>query len=169
MNRIWIYALMSTLFWQASCNYIQKPVPNKSRFTIKQQLVKGVENIPRVDKEEEYVYTPEATVYFDYNQSNLKDSEQEKLNTFYEFVIQHEPNTTFFVEGNTDTSGTQAYNLALSERRANEVIRYLVYLGADAQQFEVIAQGELNPIADDNEHPELNRRATVYSKERIRE
>ncbi len=164
---MWRFAsliLLATFFWQAAC-YHQKDIDYRSRFTKKQQYYGDVETLMRTDtKTETYTFLPEVTVYFDFNQSNLSQDAQDKLSAFYQNVISKEPNSFFYVEGNTDTSGTQEYNLILSEKRANRVISYLEYLGGNAGNFQMLARGELNPIADDATHPELNRRVIVYRK-----
>ncbi len=49
------------------------------------------------------------------------------------------------LEGNTDERGSQEYNLALGERRANAVKRYLVDLGVPASRFRTVSFGEDRP------------------------
>jgi OOP family OmpA-OmpF porin len=67
------------------------------------------------------------------------------------------------VSGHTDWIGTDAYNQALSERRANTVKDYLVQKGVDASHIRTFAYGESQPVAP-NTTPEgraLNRRAEI--------
>ncbi len=52
------------------------------------------------------------------------------------------------VEGHTDSQGSAAYNLALSQQRADVVRDYLVYRGCAAANLQAHGIGEGNPIAD---------------------
>ncbi len=67
------------------------------------------------------------------------------------------------LEGNTDERGTPEYNVALGERRANAVKKFLVLNGASEKQIEVVSYGEEKPA--DLGHDELamakNRRAEL--------
>ena len=53
--------------------------------------------------------------------------------------------------GNTDERGTREYNMALGERRAQAVQRYLVLQGVSPAQLEVISYGEERPVALGND------------------
>ena len=67
------------------------------------------------------------------------------------------------IEGHCDERGTREYNLALGERRAEEIRKYLVSIGVSPQQIEVVSYGEERP--EDPEHNEAawarNRRAIL--------
>lgn len=70
-----------------------------------------------------------------------------------------------FVEiaGHTDSTGSEAYNQLLSEKRAQSVASYLVSRGVRADRFIVVGAGESRPIAS-NDTPEgraLNRRVEI--------
>lgn len=64
------------------------------------------------------------------------------------------------IEGHTDSRGSAAYNLDLSQRRAQSVVDYLVSKAVDPARFTAIGFGEDLPIADNNteEGRTLNRR-----------
>jgi outer membrane protein OmpA-like peptidoglycan-associated protein len=64
---------------------------------------------------------------------------------------------TFAVDGYTDASGTERYNLGLSERRAQSVGAYLTGRGVEAAKLVAKGFGETNPIAQDPYDP-VNRR-----------
>ena len=51
------------------------------------------------------------------------------------------------VEGHCDNRGTEAYNIALGERRAESVKNFLVDLGISANRLKTISYGEERPIA----------------------
>ncbi len=54
------------------------------------------------------------------------------------------------IEGNCDARGTQEYNLALGEKRARVVYEYLVQLGVNPSQLEMISYGKENPAVEGN-------------------
>ena len=71
--------------------------------------------------------------------------------------------TVIEVAGHTDSSGTAAYNQALSERRAQSVAAYLTSRGIKQQRLIVVGAGEAHPVAS-NATPEgrqLNRRVEL--------
>jgi peptidoglycan-associated lipoprotein len=64
------------------------------------------------------------------------------------------------IEGHADMRGTNEYNLALGERRANAVRDYLTGLGIGADRFVVLSKGEEEPLCNDDSEPchQRNRR-----------
>ena len=68
-------------------------------------------------------------------------------------VLRENPAMRIRVLGHTDSNGPEAYNQALSERRANSVRDYLVGGGIAAGRIEAVGKGESNPIAS-NATPE---------------
>ena len=67
------------------------------------------------------------------------------------------------IEGHTDEKGTPEYNIALGERRAKAVAKYMQNLGVDATQLSVVSYGEEKP-ADPNHSEDAfskNRRAVL--------
>ena len=86
-------------------------------------------------------------------------------------ILKDNPKVNVTVEGYTDSIGTEAYNLKLSERRANAVKTYLTTRGIDASRLDTIGKGESDPIADNTkngkDNPEgraMNRRAELKVK-----
>lgn len=59
--------------------------------------------------------------------------------------LQQYSNLSVSVEGHADERGTREYNLALGARRAESVKNYLVALGVDPRQIEVISYGKERP------------------------
>lgn len=66
----------------------------------------------------------------------------------------------FQLDGYTDASGTEGYNLSLSEQRAKSVEDYLVQQGIDPQRLAAVGLGESNPRMPDPFDP-LNRRVEM--------
>jgi peptidoglycan-associated lipoprotein len=71
--------------------------------------------------------------------------------------------TKVMVEGHADSRGTNEYNLALGERRANSVRDYLVSRGISAERLTTVSYGEERPKYDNarEETRRLNRRAAL--------
>jgi OmpA-OmpF porin, OOP family len=77
------------------------------------------------------------------------------------------PTTRVSVEGHTDSSGGDAYNQALSERRAGSVRDYLASKGVDGGRLSTAGYGESQPVADNAtaEGRALNRRVELKVQE----
>ena len=86
------------------------------------------------------------TVYFDFDsaeiRSDMRPVLQQNARTIrdggYERVV---------LEGHTDERGSEQYNLALGERRAHAVKRYLLQLGVPGDRLETVSFGESRPAA----------------------
>jgi peptidoglycan-associated lipoprotein len=100
------------------------------------------------------------TVYFDYDKSNIRPEFQPVLEGVARWMTKM-PERQLLIEGHCDERGTDEYNLALGERRALAVRRYLVALGVAAERLHTISYGEEKPA--DPGHDEAawakNRRA----------
>ncbi|WP_428406902.1 OmpA family protein [Hyphococcus sp.] len=102
------------------------------------------------------------TVYFDYDKSNLTPQASTLIQEAAARALENDIETVV-VAGNTDTSGSSAYNQALSERRARAVRDGLIANGVAADRIRLEAFGETNlakPTPDGVREP-LNRRADV--------
>ena len=78
-------------------------------------------------------------------------------------VLQEFKQTIIVVAGHTDSRGSDAYNQALSERRANSVAQYLEPKGIAAARIDAVGFGEKYPIADNGtaDGRALNRRVEL--------
>jgi peptidoglycan-associated lipoprotein len=92
------------------------------------------------------------TVYFGFDQAAIDQSERERLDA-NSACIEKSKQRSVFVVGHTDTSGTEEYNIALSERRAQAVADYLARLGTDPARLQVVPKGETEPtgLGDDKD------------------
>ena len=77
------------------------------------------------------------------------------------------PGVSVVVEGHTDSTGSEAHNQALSQRRADSVRSYLVRKGVPAAQLTARGFGESNPIAsnDTADGRAMNRRVELEVKQ----
>ena len=78
-------------------------------------------------------------------------------------VLKEFDQTVIEVAGHTDSTGTDAYNQQLSERRAQTVTNYFTARKISAQRFITVGMGESMPIADNGttEGRQLNRRVEI--------
>jgi peptidoglycan-associated lipoprotein len=92
------------------------------------------------------------TIYFGFDDSSIKQSEQERL-VANQGCMDKNKGKAVLVVGHTDTSGTEEYNIALSERRAQSVADYLARLGIDPARLQVVPKGETEPtgLGDDKD------------------
>src|SRR6266850_1622582 len=67
-----------------------------------------------------------ADTYFDFDRATLKPAGKEKVDEEVVRPMKEHPNLRALVEGHTDSIGSDAYNLRLSERRANAVRDYMI-------------------------------------------
>ncbi len=83
-----------------------------------------------------------ATVYFDYDQSAVREDQRAVLDENARKLREYQPEDRVVVEGHTDERGTIEYNLALGERRAQAVRTYLVDAGVAEDRIETVSYGE---------------------------
>ena len=101
----------------------------------------------------------ESKVLFDYDQSGLKTEAKTSLNEFVT-ILKKFPDTNIEIQGHTDNKGSDAYNDALSQRRANAVMVYLIDRGIANSRMNPKAMGENFPkyTNDTEEGRSQNRR-----------
>jgi len=85
------------------------------------------------------------TILFNSGRATFKTGVTDKLDGIVK-IMQEFPKATFIVEGHTDSTGSSALNLKLSEKRAIAVRDYLVSNGVDTTRLEAKGFGEGNPI-----------------------
>jgi len=83
------------------------------------------------------------TVYFDYNESRIRLDQQSTMSANADCIKSHGSNVR--VEGHCDERGTEEYNMALGESRANRSKAYLVNLGVSGGSLRTISYGEEKP------------------------
>jgi peptidoglycan-associated lipoprotein len=80
-------------------------------------------------------------IYFDYDESSLTDESRDRLARNAD-LLKSQPQFLVTIEGHADSRGTNEYNLALGERRANAVRDYLTSLGVAGERLRTISYGE---------------------------
>ncbi len=89
-----------------------------------------------------------ATIYFDYDRSDITDDSRAKLNAKVPVLSQNTA-VRIRIAGHTDSRGSDEYNLALGQRRAAAAKRYLTDRGIDGSRIEIVSFGEERPTCTD--------------------
>jgi peptidoglycan-associated lipoprotein len=84
-------------------------------------------------------------VYFDFDKYDLRDDTRATL-AHHGDQLRATADLRVKIEGHCDENGSDAYNMALGEHRANAAKDYLVRLGIDAGRFETISYGKSQPV-----------------------
>ncbi|KLN63154.1 MULTISPECIES: peptidoglycan-associated lipoprotein Pal [Vibrio] len=98
------------------------------------------------------------TIYFAFDNSTIAGDYEEMLAAHAAYLSKN-PTLEVKIEGHADERGTPEYNIALGERRAEAVAKYLQALGVQADQIEVVSYGEEKPLL-------LGQSEDVYAKNR---
>ncbi|MCJ7614983.1 MAG: peptidoglycan-associated lipoprotein Pal [Desulfobacterales bacterium] len=83
-------------------------------------------------------------IYFDFDKYNLKSEAQEVLKRKAEW-LRNNPGESIIIEGHCDERGTNEYNLALGDRRAQSAKNFIVDLGIAESRLTTISYGEERP------------------------
>lgn len=104
-----------------------------------------------------------GNVLFDFDKSDLKPAAKSQLDTLMD-KLRNADVVSIKVIGHTDSKGSDAYNQALSERRASSVAEYLLSQGLAPNKLTSEGRGESEPVADNNtdEGRAQNRRVELH-------
>ena len=145
-----------------------KPVPSASTQAKNQD---GAQLLSTKNASKDLFGAPEANkllmVHFAFDSAQLSDEAQSELRTNADY-LRKTPNARIVIEGHCDERGSAEYNLALGERRAIAVKKYLAWLGIDASRLQTVSYGSEQPL--DPAHTEQawaeNRRAQFRDVEK---
>ncbi|MCL1144274.1 peptidoglycan-associated lipoprotein Pal [Shewanella gaetbuli] len=84
-------------------------------------------------------------IYFDFDRSELQSENAEILMAHGNYLVEH-PNVRVLIEGHADERGTPEYNIALGERRAKAIAKYLQGMGVQPSQMSIVSYGEEKPL-----------------------
>lgn len=99
---------------------------------------------------------------FDHDSATLKPGLYSEIGRIANVMLQY-PDTVIRVEGHTDSTGTEEYNLELSARRAVTVKNLIVEKGISPYRLETVTFGETRPIATNETEAgrQMNRRVEI--------
>lgn len=152
-NKMWI--IMTLLLVLPG---IMLTVACQKKVAVQQQPVAVEEKKEEVvveEKQEEKVEVPPSTkldtmvmeedIHFEFDKYNLTPAAQDNLLRKAEW-LRANPDVTVTIEGHCDERGTNEYNLALGDRRADSAKAFLVNLGISASRLTTISYGEERPL-----------------------
>ncbi|AQS87390.1 peptidoglycan-associated lipoprotein Pal [Neoasaia chiangmaiensis] len=104
-------------------------------------------------------------VFFELNQNSLSDDAKATLDKQAAWLARY-PQVSVQIAGNCDDRGTEEYNIALGQRRANAARDYLVAKGVSPSRLSTISYGKDRPTADgdDEQSWSQNRNAITSVK-----
>ena len=105
-------------------------------------------------------------IYFEFDKSTLTPAAQDNLMRKAEWLREN-PDATVTIGGHCDDRGTNEYNLALGDRRAESSKAFLVDLGIEASRLTTISYGEERPAVSGNDEEawSMNRRVEIVYSE----
>ena len=103
-----------------------------------------------------------GNVLFDLDKADLKPAAHSEVRKLAQFLEEH-PERKVLIEGFTDSTGSDSYNLQLSQARADSVRHALVQAGVDASRIQTVGLGKAHPVSDNNSPASraMNRRVEV--------
>jgi outer membrane protein OmpA-like peptidoglycan-associated protein len=134
--------------------------------TAKEALGTATETDQRLTKlwasKDKRTLTETLQVQFAFDKWVLDDGAQTRLLALAK-QLQEQPQLSLELEGYTDSTGASAYNIQLSQRRAEAVRRFLVEQGVELPRIHSIGLGDIRPVADNKTRQgrDQNRRVMV--------
>lgn len=127
-----------------------------------QSLEQELEALKAKDTERGLVMTLQEGVLFEYNKAELKPGAMRNLEPLITFLREH-PDRTLLIEGYTDSTGSDSYNLDLSQRRAEAVRNFLATNGISSDRIVAKGYGESYPVTTNGTEAgrQQNRRVEV--------
>jgi len=115
--------------------------------------------------------TFDSGLMFDVNKATLRPASQQNLSNLA-LILNKYADTNVLLEGHADATGSDEYNLDLSQRRAHSVANYLSTQQVNATRFTIMGYGEQQPIAtnDTEDGRQQNRRVEVaiYANDKLK-
>ncbi|MGV8074172.1 MAG: OmpA family protein [Syntrophobacteraceae bacterium] len=106
--------------------------------------------------------TIKSDVFFDVDSARLKHSGYDEMDRIAD-ILRRYPETNLYVGGHTDSTGSERYNLDLSERRAESVMNAMVDRGINPRRISAKGYGESMPLESNATEAgrQLNRRVVI--------
>ena len=115
--------------------------------------------------------TFDSGLLFDFDSDRIRPDAAANLNELANSLTKF-PNSDLLIVGHTDSRGDDAYNMNLSQRRANAASAYLVSRGVPASRIKTSGRGEMEPVASNGTDAGMqqNRRVeiAIYASEAYR-
>ena len=112
--------------------------------------------------ESKYLRKEFKNIQFDHNKHNLTANSIEILDRVYAY-LNNKLELKISIEGHTDDVDSDTFNMLLSQKRVQEVKKYLIIRGISASRIEISWKGESEPLVENisSESRAINRRVEV--------
>ncbi len=155
-----ITIIFSCSIFLNACQTIDEKDPIDNSQMISQLEEIGVD----VHEDERGVIITLLTIYFDFDKSDLKATSRATIAQMADILdLPQAQNRRISIEGHTDSIGDLEYNVDLSARRAETVLKELVFSNVDEDRMSSTANGEILPVADNATEAgrKVNRRVEI--------
>ena len=164
--------ILSTITLISGCSMLPKSDPNVI-ITTEPMLTKSEEGTVdmvtsadsiNLDSTDEKGYTlGNNIIYFDYDKYSVEKSEDKSIIKKYSSYMKKYKNSKIRIEGHADERGSRAYNLALGEKRAENIKEIMLINGVSKSSIEVVSYGEENQavLGTNEDTHSLNRRVEI--------
>jgi len=169
-----IFLIIFCIFFAVSCAerkiYIPKESPEgklpKQEEALKQEKPESFrkeEGTPAYVSKEDLIKRLQEEVkdiHFDFDKYEIRQEDVPTLKKVAS-VLQKNPILRVIIEGHCDERGTNEYNFALGQKRANAAKQYLIILGIPSSKIDIISYGEEKPLCTEQNEAcwQKNRRA----------
>jgi len=135
------------------------PVATPIRAVTPNNVSSNVSSAPTLTMDQQ-IQRAMQPIAFDYDQADIRSDQVLILQSEAAFLKQNS-NLRFTIEGHCDERGSEEYNLALGDRRANAVKQYLIGQGIAESRFNSVSYGEERPVCHEQSEDcyQRNRRA----------
>jgi OmpA-OmpF porin, OOP family len=111
-----------------------------------------------IDKDLKLIRKPKEPIHipnilYEFDRSNMMQSSQISLDTTVLRLMENNPELIIEIQSHTDGKGSDSYNMKLSQKRAESVVKYLISKGISPERLKAQGYGESQPIAP-NENPD---------------
>jgi len=139
-----------------------EPLPVEEPFADLDPALLEQEMAEEAEQEVAFAPTEELEdIHFRFDQYGLDEASRKTLLTNVTYLHKH-PNIQIRIEGYCDERGTNNYNLALGERRANSVKTFLASQGIQEHRLHLISYGEEKPFCLESEESCWNQNRRVH-------
>lgn len=150
-------ALATTLFSGCATHYNPSPedtilgnkhenrpdwIDGDSFYSEQGLAIRGTDSFSGAEISEFTNKTPITSVFFAYDHADIRPQERAKLRSAID-ALKANLSAGLLIVGKCDWHGTEEYNMALGDRRANAIKSYLTELGADQNRIRTLSRGSL--------------------------
>jgi peptidoglycan-associated lipoprotein len=144
MRRLMIAVGCLMVLTVSACTRAKVVKPNEPVTTV--ELIPPDQMTPEQEAELAAILSG-AVIHFDYMEVALTQTSQARLQRIAD-ALRVRPWATIRIEGNCDERGTEEYNLALGQSRAEVARRYLISLGVDPDAVQTVSYGFERPLVN---------------------